>query len=149
MVKSGTLWPKQVMNISQIVYHKCGLFFWTLDGFPRFWNYFISTHSFSTKLESHSPVNAASKSRFLLRMRNLVITDLSLKTYVIFLNVSEGRNIFICQQFKMDFENENYVLQHKPIWRKSVLTKKSIQKELRTRWFLDFVYKVVLKEHKP
>jgi len=63
-------------------------------------------------------------------MRNLVITDLALKTYVIFLNVSEGRNIFICQQFKMDFENENYVLQYKTVWRKSVLTKKSIQKEL-------------------
>jgi len=52
------------MNISQIVYHKCGLFFWTPNGFSRSWNYFINTHSFSTKLGSHSPVNVTSNSPF-------------------------------------------------------------------------------------
>ena len=127
-IKSGKLWQNQVMNISQIVYHKWGLFFWTLNGFSCFLNRFINTHSFSTKLGSHSPINATSNSRFLLWMRNLEITDLSLTTYLMFLKVSEDRNIFICQQFKTDFEKENYVLQRKPAWRKSVLTKKFIQK---------------------
>jgi len=43
---------------------------------------------------------------------------------------------------------ENCVLQRKPAWRKSLLKKNSIQKEPGTRWFLNFVYRLVFKEHK-
>jgi len=80
-------------------------------------------------------------------MRNLGITDLSLTINLIFLNVSEGRNIFICHQFKTDFEKENYVLQRKPAWRKSVLTKNSMQKT-RNTLVSRLLYHLVLKEHK-